>query len=84
MRRDADAETTAGGLHVPNQWQTHELTGVVVAVHDGEPQPGGYVRPCEVAIGERVLFGPYSGSDVLIGGVKLTIMPEAELLAVLE
>ena len=78
VRRDPDAEQSRGGIVIPIILRKHEQTGVVLAVHSG------LRRPCDVKPGERVLFGKYAGTDIRWKGEIVTIMPEEELLAVLE
>ena len=82
VRRDPDVAQTAAGIIVPIILRKHDVTGEVVAVHSGVVR--GIERAPLVRKGERVLFGKYSGTDVEHEGETLTIMPEDEILAVLE
>ena len=84
VKRDADAEATDSGIAIPVMWQRHRQTGTVVAVHSGAPLSNGRRRLCEVMPGDRVLFGKYSGTDFVHEGELLTVMPESELMAVIE
>ena len=78
VRRDPDQAQTAAGVVIPIVCRAKDTTGEVLAVHSG------VVRPCQVKVGERVLFGKYAGTDIRWRGELVTIMPEAELLAVLD
>lgn len=81
IRRDPPETATAAGLVIPNGEKPP--SGRVVAVHRNKP-------PCGVEVGQRVLFGKYSGSDIQGASIGypelglLVIMPEDEILGVLE
>ncbi|HNJ87236.1 MAG TPA: co-chaperone GroES, partial [Agitococcus sp.] len=58
--------------------------GEVIAVGNGQITEAGEVRPLDVKVGDKVLFGQYSGSTVKVDGEELLIMKESEILGVLE
>ena len=78
VRRDPDRVETAAGVVIPIVCRRHDVLGTVLAVHSGSK------RPNAVRVGERVLFGKYSGTDVCWRGETVTIMPEDEIMAVIE
>lgn len=77
VRREPDA-VMVNGVAIPVPCQKHSQFGVVLAVH------AGVERPCQVRVGERVVFGKYAGSDIVWQGETVTIMAEEEIMAVLD
>ena len=76
-------ERTAGGILLPGAAAEKPSQGVVVAVGNGIIKDNGDVRPLDVKVGEKVLFGQYAGSTVKVDGEELLIMKESEIFAVL-
>jgi chaperonin GroES len=75
-----DQETkTASGLIIPEKPDQ----GEILAVGNGKVQENGNVRPLEVKVGDRVLFGKYSGQTVKVNGEELLVMREEDIMAVL-
>ena len=80
-----DQETkTASGLIIPDAAAEKPDQGEVLAVGNGKVQENGNVRPLEVKVGDRVLFGKYSGQTVKVDGDELLVMKEDDLFAVVE
>jgi chaperonin GroES len=77
-------EKTAGGIYLPDTAKEKPLQGTVVAVGPGRMQDSGERVPVSVKVGETVLFGAYSGTEVKVNGVDYTIAREQDLLGVLE
>lgn len=78
-----DQETkTASGLIIPDAAAEKPDQGEVLAVGNGKVQENGQVRPLEVKIGDRVLFGKYSGQAVKVNGEELLVMREEDIMAV--
>ena len=84
VKRIAEEEKTAGGLFIPDAAKEKPLEGEVIAVGAGKVYDDGRVRPLDVKVGDRVLFGKYSGNDIKLGGVEHMILREDEILGVLE
>lgn len=85
VRRDPDQEETAGGIVTSVRHRKHATEGVVVAIMErGVRTSRDFVRHSDVRVGERVMFGPYSGSDIIVNHETLTIMPEGEIVAVID
>ena len=77
-------EKTKGGIILPDTAKEEQTEGKVVAVGTGKVLESGKVQAIEVKKGDRVLFGKYSGDDLVIDGVKHKIVKESEILAVYE
>jgi chaperonin GroES len=80
-----DQETkTAGGIVLPDAAAEKPDQGEVLAVGKGKILDDGKVRPLDVKIGDRVLFGKYSGQTVKIEGEELLVMREEDLMAIVQ
>ena len=81
----AEQETkTAGGILLPGSAAEKPSQGEVIAVGNGLITEAGEVRPLDLKVGDKVLFGQYAGSTVKVDGEELMIMKESEIFAVLE
>ena len=79
-----DQETkTASGLIIPDAAAEKPDQGEILAVGNGKVQDNGSVRALEVKVGDRVLFGKYSGQSVKVDGQELLVMREEDIMAVL-
>jgi chaperonin GroES len=79
-----DQETkTASGLIIPDAAAEKPDQGEILAIGNGKVQENGTVRPLEVKVGDRVLFGKYSGQTVKVDGEELLVMREEDIMAVL-
>lgn len=78
-----DQETkTASGLIIPDAAAEKPDQGQVMAVGNGKVLEDGKVRPLEVKVGDRVLFGKYSGQSVKVEGEELLVMREEDIMAI--
>ena len=78
-----DQETkTASGLIIPDAAAEKPDQGEILAVGNGKVQENGQVRPLEVKVGDRVLFGKYSGQAVKVDGQELLVMREEDIMAI--
>lgn len=75
-------EKTAGGLYIPDSAQEKPTVGQVVAVGRGHRDAKGRTRPCDVKVGDRVLFTAWSGSEIEVDGSKYVVLRETDLLGV--
>ena len=82
-RIDAE-EKSAGGIIIPDTAKEKPQEGEVVAVGPGARDEAGKLIPIDVKVGDRVLFGKWSGSEVKIDDEELLIMKESDILGVLE
>jgi chaperonin GroES len=84
VQRTEGEEKTAGGIIIPDTAKEKPQEGVVIATGKGKVRDDGGITPLDVAAGDRVLFGKYSGSEVKLDGEDYTILREDDILAVLE
>ena len=82
-RIDAE-EKTAGGIIIPDTAKEKPMEGEVIAVGPGARTEDGKIHPLDVKVGDRVLFGKWSGTEVKIDGQELLIMKESDIMGVLE
>ncbi|MBS0251008.1 MAG: co-chaperone GroES [Proteobacteria bacterium] len=83
VKRIEEEAKTAGGIIIPDTAKEKPQQGEVVAVGPGARDEAGKVVPLDVKVGDRVLFGKWSGSEVKIDGEDLLIMKESDILGVL-
>ncbi len=84
VRRMEEERMSAGGIVIPDSATEKPAQGEVLAVGNGKKLDNGEVRPLDVKVGEKVLFGKYSGSEVKIGGEDLLVMREEDIMGVVE
>jgi chaperonin GroES len=84
VKRIEEEAKTAGGIIIPDTAKEKPQQGEVVAVGPGARDEAGKVNPLDVKVGDRVLFGKWSGSEVKIDGQDLLIMKESDILGVLD
>ena len=83
VRRVDEADTTRGGIIIPDSAKDKPQEGEVISVGKGKISEEGKVRPLDVKEGDRILFGKYSGTEIKIDGEDFIIMREEEVLGVL-
>ena len=84
IRRVNEEEKTAGGIFIPDTAKEQPLEGEVVAVGNGKVLDDGTVRALEVKVGDRVLFGKYTGSDVILDGEERLVVREDDILGIIQ
>ena len=84
VRRIEAEERTAGGIIIPDTAKEKPQQGEVIAVGPGARDENGKVNPLDVTVGDRVLFGKWSGTEAKIDGQDLLIMKESDIMGVLE
>ncbi len=77
-------EVTKGGIILPDAAKEEKAEGKIVAVGSGAKLDNGQVQKLEVKVGDVVLFGKYSGDELVIEGKKNKILKESEILAIVE
>jgi chaperonin GroES len=82
VRRVESEEKTAGGLIIPDSAKEKPSEGEVVAVGDGARKDNGELIDMAVSVGDRILFGKWSGTEITIDGEELLIMKESDILGV--
>jgi chaperonin GroES len=84
LKRVKEEEKSKGGIIIPDSAKEKPIEGEVIAVGSGKVNEDGSVRKLEVKVGDRVLFGKYSGTEVKLDGEEHLIMREDDLLGILE
>ncbi|MCY4228351.1 MAG: co-chaperone GroES [Gammaproteobacteria bacterium] len=84
VRRTEDERTSPGGIVIPDTATEKPMKGEVIAVGNGKKLDNGQVRAVDVKVGDTVLFGKYSGTEVKIDGEDILVMREDDIMAVLE
>jgi chaperonin GroES len=84
VKRIEEQEQKVGGLFIPDSAKEKPQEGEVVAVGKGKRLEDGKVIPLDVQVGDRILFGKYSGSDIKLEQDEYLIMREDEVLGILD
>jgi chaperonin GroES len=84
IRRVEAEEKTLGGIIIPDTAKEKPMEGEVVAVGPGARDESGKVQPLDVKVGDRVLFGKWSGTEVKLDGEDLIIMKEADIMGIVD
>ena len=84
VKRIEAEEKTPGGIIIPDTAKEKPIEGEVLAVGPGARDETGAVQPLDVQVGDRVLFGKWSGTEVIIEGEDRLIMKEADVFCVIE
>ncbi len=85
VRREEEEATSAGGILLPGSAQEKPNQGEVIAVGSGRVLDNGDVRPVDVKVGDKVVFGKYAGQDTIdVEGEELIILSETDIKAVIE
>jgi chaperonin GroES len=84
VKRLEEEQKTAGGIIIPDTAAEKPQQGEVIAVGDGARGDDNEIVPLDVKVGDKVLFGKWSGTEVKIDGEDVLIMKESDLLGVLE
>ncbi|NOZ54090.1 MAG: co-chaperone GroES [Gammaproteobacteria bacterium] len=83
VRRTEEERTSAGGIVIPDSATEKPIQGEVLAVGKGKILENGEVRPLDVKVGDKVLFGKYGGTEVKIDGEDLLVMREDDITGVI-
>ena len=83
IRRVEEAETTRGGIIIPDSAKDKPQEGEVISAGKGKISEEGKVRPLDVKEGDRILFGKYSGTEIKLDGEDYIIMREEEVLGII-
>ena len=75
-------EKTAGGIIIPDTAKEKPQEGEIVAIGSGTRTEDGKIIPMDVKVGDKVLFGKWSGTEVKIDGVEYSIMKEADIMGI--
>jgi chaperonin GroES len=83
VRRIEEKETARGGIIIPDTAKEKPMQGKVLAVGNGRVLDNGKKLPLAVKVGDRILFGKYSGTEIKIDGEDVLVVREDEVLAVM-
>ena len=84
VRRQEEERRSPGGIVIPDSAAEKPIRGEVIAVGRGKILEGGEVRPLDVKVGDKILFGKYSGTEVKVEGEELLVMREDDVMAVID
>lgn len=84
VKRVAEETTSAGGIVLPGSATEKPSEGEILAVGNGKRLDNGEVRALEVKVGDKILFGKYSGNEVKIDGEELIVMREEDIMGILD
>ena len=82
IRRMEEEKTSPGGIVIPDSATEKPVKGEVVAVGKGKILENGDIRPLDVKVGDTILFGKYSGTEVSVDGEELLVMREDDITAI--
>ncbi|MBI1235787.1 MAG: co-chaperone GroES [Alphaproteobacteria bacterium] len=83
VKRVEEESKTKGGIIIPDTAKEKPQEGEIVAIGGGAIKDDGSVRPLDVKVGDRILFGKWSGTEVTLNGDELIIMKESDILGVM-
>ncbi|MBY3048285.1 MULTISPECIES: co-chaperone GroES [Rhizobium] len=84
VRRVDSEEKTKGGIIIPDTAKEKPQEGEVIAVGPGARNDAGQIQELDVKIGDRILFGKWSGTEIKINGEDLLIMKESDVMGIIE
>jgi chaperonin GroES len=84
VKRLEEDKTSPGGIVIPGSAAEKPIQGKIVAVGKGKILENGTVRPCDVKVGDKILFGKYDGTEVRVDGDELLVMRESDVMAVFD
>ena len=84
VKRLEEERTSPGGIVIPDTAAEKPVQGKVMAVGKGKILEDGSVRPLDVKVGDKILFGKYSGTEVKVDGDDLLVMREEDIMAIIE
>ena len=84
VKRVKEEEKSKGGIIIPDTAKEKPIEGEVLAIGSGKIADDGSVRKLDVKVGDRILFGKYSGTEVKVDGEERLILREDDILGVLE
>ena len=84
IRRTEEERTSPGGIVIPDAAAEKPIKGEVIAVGNGKLLDNGEIRALDPKVGDEVLFGKYSGTEVKVEGEEVVVMREDDVMAVIE
>ena len=84
VKREDEERKSPGGIVIPDTAAEKPIRGKIVAVGKGKILENGSVRPLDLKVGDKILFGKYGGTEVKVDGEDLLIMKESDILGIIE
>jgi len=84
VKRTEEERKSAGGIVIPDTAAEKPSRGKIIAVGQGKLLENGNLRPIGVKVGDIILFGKYSGTEIKVGGDELVVMREDDIMAIIE
>ena len=84
VKREDEERKSPGGIVIPDTAAEKPIRGRIMAVGKGKILEDGKVRPLDLKVGDKILFGKYSGTEVKVDGDELLVMREEDVMAVIE
>jgi chaperonin GroES len=84
VRRIQAEEKTKGGIIIPDTAKEKPIEGEVLAAGNGTRDEQGKIHPLDVKVGDRILFGKWSGTEVVLDGEDLLVMKESDIMGVID
>jgi chaperonin GroES len=84
VKREAEERKSPGGIVIPDTAAEKPIFGKVLAVGKGKILENGTVRPLDLKVGDKILFGKYSGTEVKMDGDEIVVMREEDVMAVID
>ncbi|HEU0224204.1 MAG TPA: co-chaperone GroES [Steroidobacteraceae bacterium] len=84
VKREDEERKSPGGIVIPDTAAEKPIRGKIMAVGKGKILENGSVRPLDLKVGDKILFGKYSGTEVKVDGDELLVMREEDVMAVIE
>ena len=84
VKRMEEERKSPGGIVIPDAAAEKPMRGEVVAAGNGKILENGEVRPLDVKVGDKVLFGKYSGTEVKVSGEEILVLREDDIMGVIE
>ena len=83
VRRVEEEDKTAGGIIIPDTAQEKPMQGEILAVGSGARNDKGEITPLDVKVGDNILFGKWSGTEIMVDDEELLIMKESDIMGVI-
>ena len=84
IKREQEEDCSPGGIFIPDTAKEKPIRGIVAAVGNGKILDNGNMHPLSVKVGDKVLFGKYSGTEVKIDNEEYLVLREDDLMAIIE
>ncbi len=84
VKREEEERKSPGGIVIPDTAAEKPIRGKIVAVGKGKILENGNVRPLDLKVGDKILFGKYGGTEIKVDGDELLVMREEDVMAVIE